>query len=76
MSDITPSKDFQSANKFCVPTNMMPVDTFKEEQHVYSTVKYTDDTRVSRKEKLEWKIHVRRDTVGYDMSHIDWIIAI
>ena len=32
---------------------------------MYSTVKYTDDTTDSRKEKLDWKI--RRDTVGYNM---------
>ena len=32
---------------------------------MYSTVKYTDDTTDSRKEKLEWKI--RRDTVGHNM---------
>ena len=34
---------------------------------MYSTVKYTDDTRDSRKEKLEWKIRSRRDTIGYNM---------
>ena len=39
---------------------------------MYSTVKYTDDTRDSRKEKLEWKI--RRDTIGYNMSRIHWIL--
>ena len=63
-----PSKDIQRAIKFCVPANMMPVDTFKEEQHVYSAVKYTDDTRDSRKEKLDRKI--RRATVGYNMSRL------
>ena len=35
-----------------------------------STVKYTDDTRDSR--KLEWKI--RKDTVGYNMPRIHWIL--
>ena len=30
---------------------------------MYNRVKYTDDTKDSRKEKLEWKI--RRDTLGY-----------
>ena len=38
---------------------------------MYSTVKYTDDTRDSWKEKLEWKI--RRDTVGYNMPRIQLI---
>ena len=33
---------------------------------MYSTVKYTDETINSRKEKLEWK--VRKATVGYNMS--------
>ena len=32
---------------------------------MYSKVKYTDDTRSSRKEKQEWKI--KCDTVGYNM---------
>ena len=39
---------------------------------MYSTVKYTDDTRGSRKEKLEWKI--RRDTIRYNMPRIHWIL--
>ena len=39
---------------------------------MYGTVKYTDDTRDSRKEKLEWKI--RRDTIGYNMPRIHWIL--
>ena len=39
---------------------------------MYGTVKYTDDTRDSRKEKLEWKI--RRDTIGYSMPRIHWIL--
>ena len=39
---------------------------------MYSTVKYTDDTRGSRKEKLEWKI--RRDALGYNMPRIHWIL--
>ena len=39
---------------------------------MYSTVKYTDDTRNSRKEKQEWKI--RRDTLGYNMPCIHWIL--
>ena len=39
---------------------------------MYSTLKYTDDTRDSQKEKLEWKI--RRDTIGYNMSRIYWIL--
>ena len=38
---------------------------------MYGTVKYTDDTRDSRKEKLEWKI---RDTIGYNMPRIHWIL--
>ena len=38
---------------------------------MYSTVKYTDDTRDSLKEKPEWKI--RRDTVGYNTPRIQWI---
>ena len=37
---------------------------------MYSMVKYTDDTRDSQKEKLEWKI---RDMVGYIMLRINWI---
>ena len=39
---------------------------------MYSTVQYTDDTRGSRKEKLEWKIRI--DTVGYNMPRIHWIL--
>ena len=43
---------------------------------MYRVVKYTDDTRNSRNEKLEWKI--RRFTctihVGYNMSRIHWIL--
>ena len=39
---------------------------------MYSTVKYTNDTRDSRKEKLEWKI--RRNTVGYNVHRIHWIL--
>ena len=41
---------------------------------MYSTFKYTDDTTAtdSRKEKLEWKI--RRDTAGYKMPCIHWIL--
>ena len=39
---------------------------------MYSTVKYTNDKRDSLKEKLEWKI--RRDTVGYNMPRIHWIL--
>ena len=38
---------------------------------MYSTVKYTDNTRDSQKEKLEWKI---KDTVGYIMPRINWIL--
>ena len=38
-----------------------------------STVKYTDDTRDLRKEKLEWKI--RRDRIGYNMPGIHWILC-
>ena len=36
---------------------------------MYSTVKYTDDTRDSRKKKLEWKI--RRNTVGYNVPRMN-----
>ena len=40
---------------------------------MYSTVKYTDDTRDWWKEKLEWKI--RRDTIGYNMPRIRQILC-
>ena len=39
---------------------------------MYNTVKYADDTRDSRKEKLELKI--RRNTIGYNMPRIYWIL--
>ena len=39
---------------------------------MYSTVKHTNDTRDTRKEKLEWKI--RRDIIGYNMTRIHWIL--
>ena len=67
MSDVTPSKDIRSAIKFCVYANFMPVDTFKFILRG-TTVKYTDDTMDSRKEKLEWKI--RRDMIGYIIPRI------
>ena len=40
---------------------------------MFSTVKYTDDTSDSQKEKLEWKI--RRGTEGYNMPRIHWILC-
>ena len=40
---------------------------------MYNIVKYTYDTRDSRKAKLEWKI--RRDKVGYNMPRIHCILC-
>ena len=41
---------------------------------MYSTVKYTGDTRYSRKEKL--KLKIIRDTVGYNMPRINWSLRL
>ena len=38
------------------------------EQHEYSTVKYTDDSRDSRKEKLEWKIRIQHDPYSLNLA--------
>ena len=41
---------------------------------MYRIGKYTDDTRDSGNEKLEWKIRRYTIHVGYTMSRIHWIL--
>ena len=36
-------------------------------RHIYSTFNYTDDSRDSRKEKLEWKIRIQHDPYSLDL---------
>ena len=38
---------------------------------MYNTVKYTDDSRDSRKEKLEWKI-IQHDPYSLDLTPFDF----
>ena len=38
---------------------------------MYSTVKYTDDSRDSRKEKLEWKIRIQHDPYSLALVPFD-----
>ena len=39
---------------------------------MYSTVEYTDDSRDSRKEKLEWKIRIQHAPYSLDLSPFDF----
>ena len=68
-------EDIRSAIKFCVSVNMMLMNTFKftlSGRHEYSTVKYTDNSRDSRKEKLEWKIRIQHDPYSLDLVPFDF----
>ena len=40
---------------------------------MYRTVKYTDDFRDSRKEKLEWKIRIQHSPYSLDLAPIDFV---
>ena len=40
---------------------------------MYRTVKYTDDFRDSRKEKLEWKIRIQHAPYSLDLAPIDFV---
>ena len=54
---------------------MMLINTFKfilSGRHVYSTVKYTDDSRDSGKEKLKWKIRIQHDQYSLDLAPFDF----
>ena len=51
------------------------MNTFKfilSGRHVYNTVKYTDDSGDSRKEKLEWKIRIQHDPYSLDLAPFDF----
>ena len=53
----------------------MSVDIFKfilNRRHVYSTVKYTDESRDSRKEKLDWNIRIQHDPYSLDLAPFDF----
>ena len=39
---------------------------------MYSTVKYTEDSRDSRKEKPEWKIRIQHDPYSLDLAPFDF----
>ena len=39
---------------------------------MYSTVKYTDESIDSRKEKLEWKIRIQHDPYSLDLAPFDF----
>ena len=38
----------------------------------HSTVNYTDDSRDSRKEKLEWKIRIQHDPYSLDLAPFEF----
>ena len=41
---------------------------------MYSTVKYTDDSRDSQKEKLEWKIRIQHAPYSLDLAPFDFAL--
>ena len=55
----------------------MPVDTFKfilRGTTRIEPIKYTDDSRESRKEKLEWRIRIQHAPYSLDLAPFDFAL--